>query len=142
MKGIILAATKGTYLEPITEGIPKSLIKFLGKSLLQHTIEAFRAAGIHDLVVVVGYESDKVIQELGSGEPLGVSLTYIKQEKLEGVGSALLTAEKVLRGDVRFILKKLKKLRNNLAHSNHMRSDLKNWDELLETIRICRTFTN
>ncbi len=104
MKGIILAATKGTYLEPITEGIPKSLIKFLGKSLLQHTIEAFRAAGIHDLVVVVGYESEKVIQELGAGEPLGVSLTYVKQEKLDGLGSALLTAEKALRGEDRFVL--------------------------------------
>ena len=44
-------------------------------------------------------------------------------------------------GDIRFYLKKLKKLRNNLAHSNHMRANFKKWDELLETIRICRIFT-
>ncbi|HDZ19495.1 hypothetical protein LCGC14_0564500 [marine sediment metagenome] len=44
-------------------------------------------------------------------------------------------------GDIRFNLKKLKKLRNNLAHSNSMRADFNKWDELLESIRICRIFT-
>ncbi len=44
-------------------------------------------------------------------------------------------------GDIRFYLKKLKKLRNNLAHSNHMRANFEKWDHLLETIRICRIFT-
>ena len=44
-------------------------------------------------------------------------------------------------GDIRFYLEKLKKLRNNLAHCNHMRANFKKWDELLETIRICRIFT-
>ena len=104
MKGIILAATKGAYLDPITEGKPKTLIKFLGKPLLQHTIEAFRAAGIYDLIVVVGYKSDQVIQELGPGDALGVSLTYVKQETPEGVGSALLATKKGLIGEDRFIL--------------------------------------
>ncbi len=44
-------------------------------------------------------------------------------------------------GDIRYFLKKLKKLRNNLAHSNHIRVRFDNWDQLLETIKICRIFT-
>ncbi|KKL53463.1 hypothetical protein LCGC14_2275200 [marine sediment metagenome] len=44
-------------------------------------------------------------------------------------------------GDIRYFLKKMQKLRNNLAHSNHMRSNFKNWGELLETIKICRVLT-
>jgi len=104
MKGIILAATKGGYLDPVTEGKPKALIQVLGKPLLQHTIEAFRAAGIHNLMVVIGYKADQVIQEVESGEALGVSLTYVKQEQLAGVGNALLTTEKALLGEDRFLL--------------------------------------
>ena len=44
-------------------------------------------------------------------------------------------------GNIRYILKKLKNLRNNLAHSNHMRANFKEWDELLESIKICRILT-
>ena len=44
-------------------------------------------------------------------------------------------------GSIRYILKKLKNLRNNLAHSNHMRANFKEWDELLESIKICRILT-
>ena len=104
MKGIILAATKGDQLDPLTEGKPKALIKFLGKPLLQHTIEAFQAAGIHDLIVVIGYQSEQILDELGSGEEFGVSLTYVKQEIQDGIGSALLAAKKGLLGEDRFIL--------------------------------------
>ncbi|TXT63695.1 MAG: hypothetical protein BAJALOKI1v1_680008 [Promethearchaeota archaeon] len=46
------------------------------------------------------------------------------------------------KGDIRYILKKLKDFRNNLAHSNHMRAKFDDWADLLESIRICRIFTN
>ncbi len=45
-------------------------------------------------------------------------------------------------GDIRYILKKLKKLRNNLAHSNNMRADFEKWEDLLEAIRVCKTLTS
>ena len=104
MKGIILAATKGAYLDPLTEGKPKAMIKILGKPLVQHTIEAIRDVGIHELIVVIGYQGDQVVEELGTGEAIGVSLTYVKQEAPEGVGNAVLTAKKALIGEDRFIL--------------------------------------
>jgi len=62
-------------------------------------------------------------------------------KKIEKFNDFCLVCEKN-EGDIRYILKKLKKLRNNLAHSNHMRADFERWEDLLETIKICRIFTS
>lgn len=61
-------------------------------------------------------------------------------KKIEKFNDFCLVCEKD-EGDIRYYLKKLKKLRNNLAHVNHMRANFEKWDDLLETIKICRIFT-
>lgn len=70
---------------------------------------------------------------------LGDKIKLIK--KIEKFNDFCLICEKD-EGDIRYILNKLKDLRNNLAHSNHMRVKFDNWDELLETIKICRIFSS
>ncbi|MBU1704673.1 MAG: phosphocholine cytidylyltransferase family protein, partial [Nanoarchaeota archaeon] len=55
MKAIILAAGIGRRLYPITETVPKSMIQLNGKPIIQYKIDALKAAGIHDIVVVVGH---------------------------------------------------------------------------------------
>jgi len=62
-------------------------------------------------------------------------------KKIEIFNDFCLACEKN-ESDLRYILKKLKKLRNNLAHSNHMRIDFKKWDEVLETIKLCKILTS
>ncbi len=61
MRAIILAAGKGTRLKPLTESLPKCLaIRLDGKTLLQTHLEIFRKCGVSDIVVVRGYEGEKI----------------------------------------------------------------------------------
>ncbi len=60
MKAMILAAGKATRLLPLTKDAPQCLLKVKGKPILQHQIEAISKAGIKDIIVISGYEADKV----------------------------------------------------------------------------------
>jgi L-glutamine-phosphate cytidylyltransferase len=60
MKAIILAAGMGTRLGKYTEGKPKALLEFAGKSLLEYQLDTLRAAGITDISIVKGYMAEKI----------------------------------------------------------------------------------
>ena len=60
MKGIILAAGRGTRLSKYTRFRPKGMLKFNGMSLLEYQINTMRQIGIEDIVIVKGYMKDKI----------------------------------------------------------------------------------
>jgi phosphoenolpyruvate phosphomutase len=60
MKAIIIAAGKGTRLKYYTEDLPKCMLKFGGKTLLQRQIEALKANGINDISIIKGYQKEKI----------------------------------------------------------------------------------
>ncbi|MFD1702378.1 NTP transferase domain-containing protein [Methylopila henanensis] len=64
MKAIILSAGQGRRLLPLTAETPKCLIPFSGRSLLEWQVRALHAAGVMDVVVVTGFEADKVAAAL------------------------------------------------------------------------------
>jgi L-glutamine-phosphate cytidylyltransferase len=67
MRGVILAAGKGARLNGTAADRPKCLVKIGRVSLLQRQIGALRSAGVRDIVVVAGYQADRVRREAGSG---------------------------------------------------------------------------
>src|ERR1700733_8071458 len=63
---LILAAGNGTRLRPLSAGLPKPLVQFRGKPILEHVILRARQAGIDEFVIVVGYRSDLIRRWLNS----------------------------------------------------------------------------
>jgi choline kinase len=63
MKGLILAAGRGSRMRDLTEDKPKCLIELAGKTLLSWQINALNGAGIHDIIVVRGYKSESLTPE-------------------------------------------------------------------------------
>ncbi len=63
MKAVILAAGKGTRMGKYTENLPKGMLNFKGKTLIERQIEALRSAGINDIAIVTGYEASKINYE-------------------------------------------------------------------------------
>ena len=55
MKGIILAAGRGSRMGLLTKKLPKCRTVFKGKELIQWQIESLRGAGIDDIAIVRGY---------------------------------------------------------------------------------------
>jgi len=66
MKGIILAAGKGTRLNGAAVK-PKCLVEVEGLTLLQRQIAALQRFEISEIVVVVGFEGDRIRNECGAG---------------------------------------------------------------------------
>lgn len=60
MRMIILAAGQGTRLSPLTDDRPKCLVKLAGRPLLEWQIDAAKASGIDDIVVIGGYRADQI----------------------------------------------------------------------------------
>src|SRR5271166_3309355 len=54
---LILAAGNGTRLRPVSNGLPKPLVQFRGKPILEHVILRAHQAGINNFVIVVGFRS-------------------------------------------------------------------------------------
>jgi len=93
MKGLIPAAGMGTRLKPITLAIPKELLMIGDKAVIEHVIEAMKLVNITEITIVVGWRKHAILDYLGSGERLGVKLTYVVQDKRDGLGRAVFSGE-------------------------------------------------
>ncbi len=60
MKAIILAAGMGTRLGKYTENLPKCMLNFAGKTILERQVETLRNAGITDITIVKGYMPEEI----------------------------------------------------------------------------------
>lgn len=60
MKAIILAAGQGTRLKKYTENLPKGMLSFMGKTLIERQIELYRKCGVQKISIVRGFAADKI----------------------------------------------------------------------------------
>jgi UDP-N-acetylglucosamine diphosphorylase/glucosamine-1-phosphate N-acetyltransferase len=93
MKAAVLAAGEGVRLQPITTNRPKHLIRVGGKPILEHCLEAVKASGITEAVVVTHYMGDAIRQHLGDGDKLGLKVEYAEQATVLGTGNAVSVVE-------------------------------------------------
>jgi len=63
MKAIILAAGEGKRLKKYTQNLPKGMLLYRGKTLIEHQIDHFRKQGIKTIVIVRGYAQDRITYE-------------------------------------------------------------------------------
>lgn len=63
MKAIILAAGQGTRLKKYTENLPKGMLEFQSKTVIQRQIELYRNCGIEKVVIVRGFAGEKIQYE-------------------------------------------------------------------------------
>ena len=60
-KAIVLAAGKGTRLKPITDAIPKEMIRVGRKPAIEHVLSVLKAGGIEDVLVIVGWKKHALL---------------------------------------------------------------------------------
>ncbi len=63
MKAIILAAGQGTRLKKYTQDLPKGMLNFKGKTVIERQIEMYRKCGINDIIVIRGFAAGKIQYE-------------------------------------------------------------------------------
>jgi len=86
---VIMAGGRGQRLRPLTDKVPKPLLRVGSKSIVERMITALSAAGVEDVYLAVNYKAEVFEQRLGAGEQLGVRLHYIREEQAMGTAGAL-----------------------------------------------------
>ena len=91
MKGIVLAAGKGTRLYPMTKPVCKPLLPVYDKPLIYYPIAILMQAGISEILIIVPPGETRTFQALlGQGEQYGLKITYAEQPVARGIADALL----------------------------------------------------
>jgi len=89
LKGVILAAGKGTRLYPFSDNYPKPILPIANKPLMAYQLELMASIGIKEVIVVIGYLGYEIVRRIGSGEEYGLSIRYIEQKDTLGIAHAL-----------------------------------------------------
>ena len=94
-KAVILAAGEGKRLRPFTETMPKVMLPVANKPLLEYVFDATRKSGIDEIVVVVGYKKEVIMEYFKDYK--GIKITYIIQDRQLGTAHALIQAKKHIK---------------------------------------------
>ena len=101
MKGIILAAGKGTRLYPASSHISKTLLPIYDKPMIYYPLTTLMSAGIRDIMIIVSKDDKSYFKRLlGDGKQFGISIKYAVQKTQKGIADALLVGEKFIDGDM------------------------------------------
>ena len=90
-------------MRELTAVVPKPMIEVRGKPVLQYIIEGLRDAGIHEVLIVIGYRADAVRDFFGDGSRHNISIQYATQTVQDGTGRVVDLARDFV-GDNPFIL--------------------------------------
>lgn len=88
-KIILMAGGLGSRLQPLTNEIPKPLLRVGDKPILQTIIESFAKYGFNNIIISVNYKSDMIKKYFGDGKDFGVNISYIDEKKRLGTAGAL-----------------------------------------------------
>ena len=100
MKGIILAAGKGTRLYPATKGVAKPLLPVYDKPLIYYAIAVLLQAGIRDILVIIPPGEEASFEKLlGDGSQIGVKIQYKVQTVARGIADAFIVGEDFIGTD-------------------------------------------
>jgi dTDP-glucose pyrophosphorylase len=100
--GVILAAGKGSRIQPLSMSFPKPLLPVCNKPIIQHQLEDFRRAGVQDVIVVIGHLGKRIVDYFGDGATLGMRLRYVEQKDALGIAHAVAQLESQI--DTPFLL--------------------------------------
>ena len=100
MKGLILAAGKGTRLYPMTKPVCKPLLPVYDKPLIYYPLAVLIESGITDIMVIIpDGEEETFMRLLGDGSAWGIHISYAVQKVPRGIADAFLVAEDFIRGE-------------------------------------------
>lgn len=93
MKAVILAAGEGLRCRPLTITRSKVMLPVANRPILEYIIRALAKNDILDIILVVGYKKERIMDYFGDGINFGVRISYVEQNGQLGTAHAIKQAE-------------------------------------------------
>lgn len=103
MNVMILAAGYGQRMRPLTERVPKPLLRVGEHALIEHQLYALAASGFGRAVINVHYLADQMVSRLGDGSRYGIEVVFSREEQLLGTAGGIRHALPLL-GEAPFVV--------------------------------------
>ena len=115
--GVILAAGKGSRIDPFNAHYPKPMLPIVNKPIVEHQLGYMRSLGILDVIVVVGHLKEIIQDYFGDGSRLGMRIRYVEQRQMLGIAHAVMQLEPhvdrpflLFLGDIFYVPKQLDRM--------------------------------
>lgn len=92
MRAMILAAGRGERMGALTADVPKPLLRVRGQYLIEYAIANLLRADIHEIVINVSYQAEKIKSALGDGKRYGATFFYSDEKERLETGGGILNA--------------------------------------------------
>ncbi len=103
MKAVILAAGEGLRCRPLTLTRSKVMLPVADKPILEHVISSLEQNDVKDILLIVGYEKERIMNYFKDGVDFGVNIRYVEQKTQLGTAHAIEQAKNELAGEHEFL---------------------------------------
>lgn len=84
---VVLAGGRGQRLRPLTDSIPKPMVRVAGRPILERIVDHLVGYGIQRIVMAVGYMPEVIEEHFRSGQEFGCSISYVRESELDPRGT-------------------------------------------------------
>ena len=99
MKAVILAAGEGVRCRPLTLTRSKVMLPVANKPTVEYVVRALRDSGIRDIVMVVGYAKERIMNYFGNGKDFDINIEYAEQKQQLGTAYAIKQVKDLVEGE-------------------------------------------
>lgn len=100
MKGILLAGGTGSRLFPSTRAVSKQLLTVYDKPMIYYSLSILMLSEINDIAIITAPDAASMYRKLlGDGSKFGLKITYVIQDKPNGIAESIILCEKFIGSD-------------------------------------------